>query len=178
MADFNQTIEEIEDGLANGLTSFMLYPADKIICGYEERGQPFTSINSGKIYLNVFEEESEIESSKIITPVYNNTNLNFDVTIRYYRMVRLQLIMYGDGSYKEMTKLKNMLLLQKGKDFLTGLHLSILNKKTTGPKYIRESVNEKFWKRADLNMWFYTPVVINSTCNSIEEFNITYKLER
>ena len=90
----------------------------------------------------------------------------------------LQVVFYGPDSEKLATLLNEVFYTDGAKQFLYKNNLALVPDRTNYPNKTIENINEQWWDRADLKLYFYNSISIEETTGTIEDYNVIIKTDR
>ena len=74
--------------------------------------------------------------------------------------------------------LNEIFYTESAKEFLYKNNMALIPDRTSFPNKTIENVNEQWWKRADLKLYFYNSISIDEVTGTIEKYDINVKIDR
>lgn len=176
MADNIKSLDSLDILFADFVQSKLGLEGNQVLISYPQRGQKSSQIDSDVCYIKFFDEPDErhIWKNRKVEIVDDN---KIKVTQFTMRTLKLQLIFYGPNSGKFSTKINEVMYYDSTKQFLFENDLSFIPEKTVQPKIHYEKINEQWWHRSDLNLYFYDSISTEDIVDTIIDVNIKYKYE-
>ena len=76
------------------------------------------------------------------------------------------------------TLLNEVFYTDGAKQFLYKNNLALIPDRTNYPNKTIENINEQWWNRSDLKLYFYNSISIEETTGTIEDYNVIIKTDR
>lgn len=172
MADNIISLDDLDLLFANFVMSKLKLKEDQIRISYAQKGQISSTINEDRCYLKFFDEPDDRH-------IYKNrkfSSVEDQVKIEQYTMrtLKLQVIFYGPNADGLSTKLNEVMYFDSTKEFLRNNKLSFIPDKTVQPVIHYEKINEQWWHRSDLNLYFYNTISTEDYIDYISSVDIRY----
>ena len=74
--------------------------------------------------------------------------------------------------------LNEIFYTESAKEFLYKNNMALIPDRTSFPNKTIENVNEQWWNRADLKLYFYNSISIDEVTGTIEKYDINVKIDR
>ena len=178
MADDIVSINTLDDLFATLVTQCSGLPANKVLIAYSEKGQISSAISDDVCYIHTEEESDYVDQYKNRIATFNSTTEKVTIAQRAMRVIKLQLTFYGPNSNVLGVKVKEKMYFDSVKQFLYKNNLAIIPEKDVIIK-THENINERWWDRVDVNIFFYNSVMVEEVANIIVDpvITITHDLE-
>lgn len=176
--EFNITsLEQFDLLFADFIQEQLGLQDDQVLLAYSEKGQPNQKITGDRIYVNT---QQELDERRIYKDRHQKVNQDGTVTISQYTMrtLCLSIIAYGPNSDVYMNSLNELVYTDAAKRFFYDNNLALIPDRTSYQSNIRENINERWWKRSDLKLYFYNSSSIVDTVNAIETYDIRLYTEK
>lgn len=145
---------------------------DQVLISYQEKGQKSSKINENVIYVKTFNEQDEINLFKNRKQTYDEELDKVITTQSSMRVLMLHVTSYGPDSETLLTTLNELMYLETAKEFLYNNNLALIPMKTSPAMNSYEKINERWWHREDLKLYFYNSVTVEENVGTIEKVNI------
>lgn len=133
-------------------------------------GAPDWAISDDVVFMQLTEAAEDIMQP--IDERWQNYGRDFLRESASTRTIQLRLNAYGPACYESLLKLRLELL--RGRINLKKQKIYIIPGKDS-IQYAPELFQARWWKRADLTLYFNALVSVDSVVNAIEEVNVTIK---
>mgnify|MGYP007043634875 FL=1 len=176
MADNIKSLDTLDILFADFIQSKLGLKDNQVLISYPQRGQKSSQIDSDVCYIKFFDEPDErhIWKNRKVETIEDN---KIKVTQYTMRTLKLQLIFYGPNADQYSTKINELMYFDSTKQFLFENELALIPEKTVQPKIHYEKINEQWWHRSDLNLYFYDSISTEDILDTITDVNIKYKYE-
>ena len=178
MANNIVTLDELDDLFADFIQSKLNLPADKVLISYSKRGQISSKYGENVCYIKFFNSPDEVSIYKNRRTSYDPETEQVTITQLAMRMLMLQVVFYGPDSESLAMLLNETFYTDGAKEFLYRNNMAFVPDRTSYPNKTIENINEQWWNRADLKLYFYNSVSIEETTGTIEDYNIIIKTDR
>lgn len=145
---------------------------DQIRISFAQKGQISSKIDEDRCYVKFFDEPDERHVWK--NRKYDSIDNKLKVTQYTMRTLKLQVIFYGPNADNLSTKLNEIMYFDSSKEFLRTNNLSLIPEKTVQPTIHYERINEQWWHRSDLNLYFYNSISTEDVLDTIESVDFKY----
>ena len=172
------TLDELDDLFADFIQDKLELPADKVLISYSRKGQISSKYGENVCYLKFFNSPDEVNIYKNRRTSYDPETEQVTITQLAMRMLMLQVVFYGPDSDKLATLLNEVFYADEAKQFLYKNNLALIPDRTNYPNKTIENINEQWWNRADLKLYFYNSISIEETTGTIEGYNVIIKTDR
>lgn len=172
MADNIVSLDVLDLLFANFVLKVLNIQEDQVRISYAQKGQISSEIEEDRCYLKFFDEPDERH-------IYKNrriSSVDDKVKIEQYTMrtLKLQVIFYGPNADLYSTRLNEAMYFDSTKEFLRNNKLSFIPEKTVQPVIHYERINEQWWHRSDLNLYFYNTISTEDFIDYIDKVDIRY----
>ena len=173
MADKIKALNELDILFADFIQEKLNMQADKVLISYQQKGQVSSKIDEDVCYVKVFDEPDERHTWK--NRKYENAGDQVKVTQYTMRTLMLQVTFYGPNADNLITRLNEYFYHDTTKQFLYENELSFIPDRTVEPRKFYEKINEQWWQRSDLKLYFYNTISTEELIDTIESVDIKYK---
>lgn len=146
---------------------------DQVLISYQEKGQKSSKISEDVVYVKVLNEQDEVGIYKNRSSSYDPETEQVTISQTAMRMLLLQVVFYGPNSEVLATTLNEIMYTDNAKQFLYNNNLSLVPIKTSPPMKSYEKINERWWHREDLKLYFYNSVTIEEVVSTVQKANIS-----
>ena len=178
MANNIVTLDELDDLFADFIQSKLNLPADKVLISYSKRGQISSKYGENVCYIKFFNSPDEVSIYKNRRTSYDPETEQVTITQLAMRMLMLQVVFYGPDSESLAMLLNEIFYTESAKEFLYKNSMALIPDRTSFPNKTIENVNEQWWNRADLKLYFYNSISIDEVTGTIEKYDINVKIDR
>lgn len=178
MANNIVTLDELDDLFADFIQSKLNLPADKVLISYSKRGQISSKYGENVCYIKFFNSPDEVNMYKNRRTSYDPETEQVTITQLAMRMLMLQVVFYGPDSESLATLLNEVFYTESAKEFLYKNNMTLIPDRTSYPNKTIENVNEQWWNRADIKLYFYNSISVDEVVSTIEKFDINVKIDR
>lgn len=178
MANNIITLDELDDLFADFIQSKLNLPADKVLISYSKRGQISSKYGENVCYIKFFNSPDEVNMYKNRRTSYDPETEQVTITQLAMRMLMLQVVFYGPDSESLATLLNEVFYTESAKEFLYKNNMALIPDRTSYPNKTIENVNEQWWNRADIKLYFYNSISVDEVVSTIEKFDINVKIDR
>lgn len=178
MSEVLQSTKEIELIFADLSQNILSMQDDQVLLMYRERGQSSYDINKDVLYISANLEYDERNSFKNRNYTYNGIEDKFDVSQQSSRTLYIKFIFYGPNCSENCFRLLENFFFEDIRDQLRLNNLNIIPERTYGPVNSREMKNSRWYKRCDMNVYFYNTISVETKANYFESTNIEIKFDR
>ena len=178
MANNIITLDELDDLFADFIQSKLNLPADKVLISYSKRGQISSKYGENVCYIKFFNSPDEVSMFKNRRTSYDPETEQVTIAQLAMRMLMLQVVFYGPDSESLATLLNEVFYTESAKEFLYKNNMALIPDRTSYPNKTIENVNEQWWNRADIKMYFYNSISVDEVVSTIEKFDINVKIDR
>lgn len=178
MANNIVTLDELDDLFADFIQSKLNLPADKVLISYSKRGQISSKYGENVCYIKFFNSPDEVNMYKNRRTSYDPETEQVTITQLAMRMLMLQVVFYGPDSESLATLLNEVFYTESAKEFLYKNNMALIPDRTSYPNKTIENVNEQWWNRADIKLYFYNSISVDEVVSTIEKFDINVKIDR
>ena len=178
MANNIVTLDELDDLFADFIQSKLNLPADKVLISYSKRGQISSKYGENVCYIKFFNSPDEVSIYKNRRTSYDPETEQVTITQLAMRMLMLQVVFYGPDSESLAMLLNEIFYTESAKEFLHKNNMALIPDRTSFPNKTIENVNEQWWNRADLKLYFYNSISIDEVTGTIEKYDINVKIDR
>lgn len=175
MADNIKSLNDIDILFADFIQDKLNMQPDKVLVSYQQKGQRSSKIDEDVCYVKVFEEPDERHIWK--NRKYENVDDKVKVTQYTMRTLMLQVTFYGPNADNFCTRISEYFYHDRTKQFLYENDLSFIPDRTVEPRKFYEKINEQWWQRSDLKLYFYNSISTEEVLDIIESVNIKYKFD-
>lgn len=172
MAEILQTLKEIEKFFARLLVDNAGIPETKVLLAYSEEGRPAFNIDKYAYFISVFSETDDRESYKHREMVYDKDAEKFKQSQFSQRTLRLHITAYGENTDQKLIRFQNLLYSADNNYNLSRNYLHIISERTNGVIRLQEKINDRWWIRHDIDLYFYNTVKIESLTPAFESVDI------
>ena len=176
MADNIKSLNSLDILFADFVQNELGLNGNQVLISYPQRGQKSSQIDSDVCYIKFFDEPDErhIWKNRKVETIDGG---KIKVTQFTMRTLKLQLIFYGPNADKFSIKINEEMYHDSTKQFLFENDLSLIPEKTVQPRIHYEKINEQWWNRSDLILYFYDSISTEDIVDTITDVNIKYKYE-
>lgn len=174
MAEMVQSLDELDILFANIVQSRLGLPNGKVLISYSQRGQVSSRIDEDICYLKVFDEPDERHIWKNRTS--KNLGDNMIQSQWTMRTLLVHLVFYGPNADSLSTRMLEAIYYDSTKQYLKENNLAFIPDMTVQPQIHYEKINEQFWHRSDLKLYFYNSVKTEDTLEIID--NVEFIIKR
>ena len=178
MANNIVTLDELDDLFADFIQSKLNLPADKVLISYSKRGQISSKYGENVCYIKFFNSPDEVSIYKNRRTSYDPETEQVTITQLAMRMLMLQVVFYGPDSESLAMLLNEIFYTESAKEFLYKNNMALIPDRTSFPNKTIENVNEQWWNRADLKLYFYNSISIDEVIGTIEKYDINIEIDR
>ena len=178
MANNIVTLDELDDLFADFIQSKLNLPANKVLISYSKRGQISSKYGENVCYIKFFNSPDEVSIYKNRRTSYDPETEQVTITQLAMRMLMLQVVFYGPDSESLAMLLNEIFYTESAKEFLCKNNMALIPDRTSFPNKTIENVNEQWWNRADLKLYFYNSISIDEVTGTIEKYDINVKIDR
>lgn len=172
MADNIISLDALDLLFAGFILSKLELTKDQIRISFAQKGQISSKIDEDRCYLKFFDEPDERHIWK--NRKYTSVDDKVKVTQYTMRTLKLQVIFYGPKADEYSTKLNEAMYFDSTKEFLRENNLALIPEKTVQPKIHYEKINEQWWHRSDLNLYFYNSIFTEDVLDIIQSVDFKY----
>ena len=172
MASNILSLDSYDTLFADFIQSKLNLQANQVLISYPVKGQKSSVINEDVCYVHTENVDNEISILKNRREKYNLTTGKNDVQQASIRILRLHLIFYGPNSDILATKLNEYMYFESSKQFLNDNNLNLIPASTTLSDKIHEKINERWWDRNDLDLYFYNEIHVDESLDIFVSSNI------
>ena len=172
MPDLIYSLNDIEVFLADLLSELTGLDSKKVLIQHSEFGQVSSKINEDVCYVNVDSVNDYREIFKNREKEYNASTETFTFSQQGTRTLRASFIFYGPNASKLAFVFNERMYFSSTKLNLANNNLFLVPESSKGPVTLHEVINARWWKRCDLTLDFYNPIVVEEEVNSFKEFDI------
>lgn len=176
--EFNITkLEQFDLLFADFIQKQLGLEDDQVLLAYTEKGQPNQRITTDRIYVHT---EQELDERRIYKNRKQTETEDGKIKIEQYTMrtLCLNIIVYGPRSDILVNSLNSLVYTDTAKRFFYDNNLALIPDRTSYQSNIHEVINERWWHRADLKLYFYNSTSIVDTVDTIETFDIKLYTEK
>lgn len=173
MADKIKALNELDILFADFIQNKLNMQADKVLISYQQKGQVSSKIDEDICYVKVFDEPDERHVWK--NRKYEAAEDQVKVTQYTMRTLMLQVTFYGPNADSLITRLNEYFYYDTTKQFLYENELSFIPDRTVEPRKFYEKINEQWWQRSDLKLYFYNTISTEELIDTIESVDVRYK---
>ena len=175
MADNIKSLNDLDILFADFIQDKLSMQPDKVLVLYQQKGQKSSKIDEDVCYVKVFEEPDERHIWK--NRKYENVDSKVKVTQYTMRTLMLQVTFYGPNADNFCTRISEYFYHDGTKQLLYENNLSFIPDRTVEPRKFYEKINEQWWQRSDLKLYFYNSISTEEVLDTIESVNIKYKFD-
>lgn len=172
MSDIIQSIKDIEKIFANLLVECTNVNRNKVLLAYSEEGRPAFNIDKLAYFISVFPEVDDRETFKVRSEKYDSETEKFIQTQYSQRTLRLHITSYGVDTDKNLIKFQNMLYSGDMNYYLSNSYLHLIPERTNGVIRLQEKINDRWWLRFDLDLYFYNTIKVENSVAAFESVDI------
>lgn len=178
MADNIIALNDLDILFADFIQAQLNLSDKQVLISYSRRGQRSSKIDEDVCYIKVFNEQDERNIYKQRKEAFDPETEQVTITQFAMRTLRLQVVFYGPNSDVLSTKLNELFYLNRAKEFLYNNNLAFIPDRTNIPIKSYEKINEQFWERADLKLYFYNSTSVEEVVDIIDKLDVQiYGLE-
>ena len=176
MADSIKSLNDLDILFADFIQNKLSMQSDKVLVSYQQKGQRSSKIDEDVCYVKVFEEPDErhIWKNRKVENIEDN---KVKVTQYTMRTLMLQVTFYGPNADNFCTRINEHFYHDGTKQFLYENDLAFIPDRTVEPRKFYEKINEQWWQRSDLKLYFYNSISTEEILDTIESVNIKYKFD-
>ena len=178
MADNIKSLNEIDILFADFIQEKLNMQTGKVLISYQQKGQISSKIDEDVCYIKVFEEPDERHIWKNRKHKYDMSEGTLNVTQYTMRTLMLQVTFYGPNADNFCTKVNEYFYHDGTKQFLYENDLAFIPDRTIEPRKFYEKINEQWWQRSDLKLYFYNSISTEEILDTIESADIKYKYSK
>lgn len=173
MADNIISLDALDLLFAEFILSKLNLTENQIRISFARKGQISSKIDEDRCYLKFFDEPDDrhIWKNRKVSSVDDK----LVVTQYTMRTLKLQVIFYGPNADNLSIKLNEVMYFDSTKEFLRTNNLALIPEKTVQPKIHYEKINEQWWHRSDLNLYFYNSISTEDVLDTIQSVDFRYK---
>ena len=173
-----QSIKELKLFFADLITTMTGLQSNRVLIQFPERGSATQDINTNMIYIDI-EDETDIRNIyKTREKVYSGQDNTYKIQQQSTRTLCLRLIGYGKDIYEFMRVISEKMYFDSIKLFLDQNYLYLIPDRSNGPTYTHELKNDRWYQRADLELRFYNPIVVEDKVGIFSGANINIKIDK
>lgn len=172
MAEILQTVKEIEKFFAGLFVEYAGVNKNKVLLAYSEEGRPAFNIDKMAYFISVFPEVDDRESYKHREEKYIDSIGKFRQSQFSQRTLRLHITTYGENTDQSIIRFQNMLYSADANYTLSNMYLHIIPERTNGVIRLQERINDRWWTRYDIDLYFYNTVKIENDVSAFESVDI------
>lgn len=146
---------------------------DKVLISHQQRGQKSSKINEDVCYVKFYDEPDERHIWK--NRKYESEADKVKVTQYTMRTLMLQLTFYGPNADNLCARINEYFYHEGTKQFLYENNLSFIPDRTVEPRKFYEKINEQWWQRSDLKLYFYNTISTEELLDTIDSVDVKYK---
>lgn len=154
------------------LQTILKMPSGSILISYSQDGQPGFSINENMVFVHTEVYDSFQNFYKDRFESYSQEQGQFVVNQKALRELELQLVFYGPNSDVNCQTVLEYLTMSNSTDFFISNNISFISSKSSITK-THEKINNRWWKRTDLNIHFYDTVKVEGMVDPVESVEVT-----
>lgn len=151
-------------------------PRGKVLISYPQRGQISSKIDEDVCYIKVLDEPDERHIWKNRKQEVKGEQIK--VTQYTMRTLVVNFIFYGPNSDNLSTNLNEIMYFDSTKQFLYENDLALIPDKTVQPTIHFEKINEQWWHRSDLKLYFYNSISTEDILDTISSVDIKFKYDK
>lgn len=173
MADRIVDLDDFDLLLADYIQKKLNMSEDKVLISHQQKGQKSSRINEDVCYVKFYDEPDERQVWK--NRKYENEGDKVKVTQYTMRTLMLQLTFYGPNADNLCTRINEYFYHEGTKQFLYENNLSFIPDRTVEPRKFYEKINEQWWQRSDLKLYFYNTISTEELLDTIDSVDVKYK---
>lgn len=143
---------------------------DQVLISYSSVGQKSSSFGSNVVYVYVTKENDSRDQAKMRE--VNELEDSVQITSYTMRTLKLALVFYGTDTDVLATQVEQSFYQQAGKLFLEQNNMSLVSERTFFNAKSPELINERWWDRTDLHMYFYNSISVEEETDYIAELDL------
>lgn len=178
MAEIIQTLKEIEKFFAGLLVQNTGVPQNKVLLAYSEEGRPAFNIDKFAYFISVFSETDDREIYKHRKFEYNEDTEKFKQSQFSQRTLRLHITSYGENTDTNLIRFQNSLYDADVSYLLSKNYLCLVPERTNGVIRLQEKINERWWIRHDIDLYFYNTLKTESEVSAFESVDIRMEVNK
>lgn len=178
MSEIMQGIKEIEKIFANLFVDYANVIRNKVLLAYSEEGRPAFNIDKFAYFISVFPEVDDREAYKNRINKYNSEIEKFEQSQYSQRTLRLHITSYGENTDKSLIRFQNMLYNSDLSYYLSKNYLHIIPERTNGVIRLQEKINDRWWTRFDIDLYFYNTIKIENQVSAFENVDIRMEVNK
>lgn len=172
MAESIVSTDTLDDLFSEIVTQCSGLESDKVLIAYSEKGKQSSTISDDVCYIHSEVVSDYVDQYKNRKYANNSTLNKVMISQSSMRVIELSLVFYGPNSAVIGTRVKEKFYFDSVKETLYKNNLAIIPEKDTITK-THEKINERWWDRVDVNIFFYNSVTVEENVNPIEDPVIT-----
>lgn len=173
MADRIVDLDDLDLLLADYVQKKLNMAEDKVLISHQQRGQKSSAINEDVCYVKFYDEPDERHVWK--NRKYESEGDKVKVTQYTMRTLMLQLTFYGPNADNLCARINEYFYHEGTKQFLYENNLSFIPDRTVEPRKFYEKINEQWWQRSDLKLYFYNTISTEELLDTIDSVDVKYK---
>lgn len=166
------SLDDLDTLFANFIQQQLGMQGDEVLISNQEEGQISFKFNKNILYVKTYQEDDQVSIYKNRTRQYVQQEHGVVTTQRSMRVILLQLVFYGPNADVLSTRANEMFYLFDARDFLYDNNLSLIPDRTKHPIRIYEKINERWWRRADVELRFYNSIMVTENNGYIESAEV------
>lgn len=172
-----QTMDELDLFFAQFVTDNLGISQDRSLVMYSQDGQPTFDINVDCCFVNTAVASDIRLQQKQRQQEYDLASDSFLVTQQAMRTLEVKFIFYGPSSLENAQKLSEIYHTEQSRYVLAKNYLSAVYEQQNGPTQILENSSGRWYRRADLSLFFYNTIAIEETIQRITSADIETKYD-
>lgn len=175
---FNITsLEQLDLLFADFIQEKLGLQDNQVILAYTEKGTPNQKISDNRIYIHT---EQELDERKIYKDRHLEDTQDGNIKVTQYtlRTVCLNVIAYGPLSDILLNQLNELIYLDSSKEFFSLNNLSLIPDRTSYQSNVHEIINDRWWHRSDLKLYFYNTISTEEEYATIDKIDAKLYTEK
>ena len=172
MADNYITMDQLDMLFADYVQEVLRLQDYQVMLQYNETGIKSSKMEENVIYLKTHKIQDDVEANKLRVYRYNNQTGNQDVEQTTMSSFMVSFVGYGPKVVYMLTKLNDIFYQDSSKQFFYKNNIALVPSRTEFVTNVHEKINERFWQRSDLKVYFYTSYTFGTEVKTISSANI------
>lgn len=172
MAEYYVTMDQLDVVFADYAQKGLKLNDEQVLIEYQEKGIKSSLINEDVVYVKTHSIQDEVIANKFRKSKYNQLTGNQNIEQTTMTSVMVVFTAYGPNSVYLLTKLNNELYLDSSKQFFYKNNMALVPDRTEFVTDVHEKINERYWQRSDLKVYFYTSYTFGTEVGVITDADI------
>lgn len=150
--------------------------SQNIRISYSQKGQFSSGIDDNICFVHTDTEYDPVAIYKQRVEKYNGQTDKIDVEQSAMRVLLLHVVFYGPDSDTLSAKLYEKLFTDELKEIFWENNIALIPDRCSVTR-LNEKINERWWERNDVNVYFYNSVTLGNELNVITSADVIIKTD-